>query len=69
MSACVKHFIGNNQEYNRNTVSANIPNRAFMEAYTIPYAAAVDAGVGTAMCSCVRARLSQPISAAAVHSC
>lgn len=48
---CVKHYMGNNQEYNRNTVSANIPVRAAMELYHIPFQAAVDAGVGSAMCS------------------
>jgi beta-glucosidase len=51
ISACVKHFITNNQEYNRDSVSENVPSRAMFELYYQPFAAAVDAGVGSAMCS------------------
>jgi beta-glucosidase len=48
------------QEHNRDSVSANVPQRAAMELYLKPFWAAIDAGVGSAMCSynrCVRARL------------
>lgn len=51
ISACVKHYLDNNQEYNRDSVSENVPTRAQWELYTRPFAAAVDAGVGSAMCS------------------
>lgn len=43
-AACVKHYMGNNQEYDRNSASSNIPNRAAKELYYQPYASAVDAG-------------------------
>lgn len=51
ISANAKHFVCNNQEYNRNSVSENVPQRAFMELYTPGFQAAVDAGVGSIMCS------------------
>jgi beta-glucosidase-like glycosyl hydrolase len=56
ISASVKHFIFNSQEYERqggpNTTSysAAVGERAAFELYTPPYAAAVAAGVGTVMC-------------------
>ena len=36
-------------------MSSNVPDRAAKELYYKPFAAAVDAGVGSAMCSYVRA--------------
>ena len=51
ISACVKHWIFNSHEVNRHTVSSNVPERAGRELYAPPYRAAVDAGVGCAMCS------------------
>ncbi len=51
VSACVKHLLGNNQEMNRGGVDVHMPRRAYMEAYIQPFLAAVDAGVGSAMCS------------------
>ena len=57
VSACVKHFIFNSQELHRGDargspgMSSNVPERAGRELYAPPYAAAVDAGVGTVMCS------------------
>ena len=51
VSACVKHFLGNNQEFNRGGVDVHMPRRAYMEYYIQPFLAAVDAGVGAAMCS------------------
>lgn len=50
VSGCVKHYVFNNQEHNRDSVSANVPQRAAKELYFPPFHAAVDAGVGTAMC-------------------
>jgi len=51
ISACVKHFVFNSQESDRSGQSANVPDRAAKELYYKPFAAAVDAGVGSAMCS------------------
>jgi beta-glucosidase len=51
ITACVKHLLGNNQEYNRGGVNVIMPRRAYMEAYIQPFLAAVDAGVGAAMCA------------------
>lgn len=60
ISASVKHFILNSQEVNRGDargspgMSSNIDERTARELYVPPYAAAVDAGVGTVMCAFVR---------------
>ena len=51
ISACVKHYVFNSQEFDRSGQSANVPLRAAKELYYKPFAAAVDAGVGSAMCS------------------
>ena len=57
ISACVKHWIFNSQEKFRGDapgspgMSSNVGERAARELYVPPYAAAVDAGVGTVMCS------------------
>lgn len=52
VSACVKHYVFNNEETDRSGMSANVPDRAAKELYYKPFLAAVDAGVGSAMCSC-----------------
>eukprot|EP01114_Cavostelium_apophysatum_P010971 TRINITY_DN2512_c0_g1_i1.p1 TRINITY_DN2512_c0_g1~~TRINITY_DN2512_c0_g1_i1.p1 ORF type:complete len:683 (+),score=141.26 TRINITY_DN2512_c0_g1_i1:29-2077(+) len=49
--ACAKHFVDNNQEYNRTLTSANVGERAQWELYYPGFQAAVDAGVGSIMCS------------------
>jgi len=49
--ATVKHFIDNNQEYHRTTVSANIDERTQYEIYYPAFKAAIDAGVCAVMCS------------------
>lgn len=49
--ANAKHFVDNNQETNRRTVSASVPERAQWEIYYPPFQAAVDAGVLSVMCS------------------
>jgi len=49
--ACAKHYVDNNQETNRTTVSENVPQRAQMEIYYPAFEAAVSAGVAAIMCS------------------
>lgn len=49
---CVKHYIMNNQETYRTTVSAEVDERTRMEIYHPPFQAAVDAGAMSIMCSC-----------------
>jgi len=51
VSGCVKHYVFNNEESDRSGMSSNVPDRAAKELYYKPFAAAVDAGVGSAMCS------------------
>ena len=51
ISACVKHWIFNSQETDRSGMSSNVPERVGRELYEAPYKAAVDAGVGSVMCS------------------
>ncbi|ETW82695.1 glycoside hydrolase family 3 protein [Heterobasidion irregulare TC 32-1] len=55
--ACVKHFIGNEQEHFRGgseapqVQSSNIDDKTMHEVYAWPFAEAVAAGVGSVMCS------------------
>jgi beta-glucosidase len=49
--ACAKHYIGNEQELNRDTMSANIDDRTLHELYLWPFADAVRANVASVMCS------------------
>jgi beta-glucosidase len=42
--ACVKHYLVNNQEYQRNFIDVRVDERALQEIYLPPYAAAVQAG-------------------------
>ncbi|TFK46096.1 hypothetical protein OE88DRAFT_1053198 [Heliocybe sulcata] len=62
VQACVKHYIGNEQETQRNpsissdgqtieAVSSNIDDRTIHELYSWPFADAVRAGVSSVMCS------------------
>jgi beta-glucosidase len=51
VSANVKHYVFNNIETDRSGMSANVPDRAAKELYYKGFQAAVDAGVGSAMCS------------------
>ncbi|CAK4030678.1 glycoside hydrolase family 3 [Lecanosticta acicola] len=62
VQACAKHFIGNEQETQRNpdlsptnktieAVSANIDDRTIHELYLWPFANAVRSGVSSVMCS------------------
>jgi beta-glucosidase len=65
VSACVKHWAFNSQEVNRGDargspgMSSNVDERPARELYVPPYAAAVDAGVGTVMCAFVRVNRTQ----------
>ena len=49
--ANAKHWVHNNQEENRDKVSANIDERTRFELYYEPFQGAIDAGVGSFMCS------------------
>lgn len=49
--ACAKHYIGNEQEHNRDTMSSNIADRTLHELYLWPFADSVNAGVASFMCS------------------
>lgn len=48
---CAKHFVDNSQENNRTSVSEVVPRRVQWELYYPAFASAVNAGVGTIMCS------------------
>lgn len=49
--ANAKHFVNNNQEFNRTTVSENVDERTRFEMYYPPFEGAIEAGVGSFMCS------------------
>jgi beta-glucosidase len=47
--ATVKHYVANNQEADRTTVSAEVDERTLRELYLRPFRGAVEAGVGSVM--------------------
>ncbi|KAH3745640.1 glycoside hydrolase superfamily [Pelomyxa schiedti] len=49
--ACAKHYADNNQEENRGTVNVHVDERTQYELYYPQFQAAIDAGVGSIMCS------------------
>jgi beta-glucosidase len=51
IQACAKHFIGNEQELNRETITSNIDDRTMHELYLWPFADAVHSNVASVMCS------------------
>jgi beta-glucosidase len=51
VQAVAKHFIANEQELNRETMSSNVDDRTMHELYLWPFADAVHANVASAMCS------------------
>lgn len=55
VQACAKHYIGNEQELDRTTISADIDDRTMHELYLWPFVDAVRAGVASVMCSYVSA--------------
>jgi len=50
VAACAKHFIGNDQETDRNTSNSVIDERTLREVYMVPFETAVKAGVESVMC-------------------
>ncbi|KAJ5908376.1 hypothetical protein N7495_001058 [Penicillium taxi] len=51
VQACAKHWLGNEQEHNRETMTSNIGDRAAHELYIWPFMNAVKANVASVMCS------------------
>ena len=51
VQACAKHFILNEQELDRETMSSTVDDRTMHELYLWPFAEAVRAGVASVMCS------------------
>ncbi|KAF2674079.1 putative beta-glucosidase L [Microthyrium microscopicum] len=51
VQANAKHYIGNEQEVSRTTVTSNIDDRTMHELYLWPFADAVQANVASVMCS------------------
>ena len=49
--ATAKHYIDNDQEYQRDSESSNIDDRTQHEIYLPPFKSSVQAGVGSVMCS------------------
>jgi beta-glucosidase len=49
VACCVKHFVGNDTELNRMTISSDIDERTLRELYFVPFEAAVAAGVRSVM--------------------
>jgi beta-glucosidase len=52
VAACIKHFVGNDTEFERNTINSVIDERTLRELYLVPFEAAVrDADVQAVMTS------------------
>ena len=51
VAATVKHFMGNESEFERNTISSDIPERALRELYLIPFEMTVKEGQTLAVMS------------------
>ncbi|KAK1758820.1 glycoside hydrolase superfamily [Echria macrotheca] len=51
VQSTVKHFIANEQEQNRETMSSNVDDRSMHELYLWPFAEAVHSNVAAVMCS------------------
>ena len=42
VACCIKHFIGNDTEYERSTISSEIDERTLREVYLLPFEMAVE---------------------------
>jgi beta-glucosidase len=51
VQATAKHFIANEQELNRETMSSNVPDRVLRELYVWPFMDAIHSNVVSIMCS------------------
>jgi beta-glucosidase len=52
VACCIKHFVGNDTEFERNTIDSRIDERTMRELYLVPFEAAVkEAGVLSVMTS------------------
>ena len=51
VQACAKHYIGNEQEQRRDSISSNIADRVMHELYLWPFADSIQANVASVMCS------------------
>ncbi len=51
VGACAKHFVANDVEYRRMTVSSEVDERTLREVYLAPFEAVVEAGVWSLMAS------------------
>ncbi len=49
VACCIKHFVGNDTEFNRLTISSDIDERVLRELYLYPFERAVAAGVRSIM--------------------
>ena len=44
VQACIKHYVVNNQEYQRSTIDVQVDERTLQEIYLPPFKAAVQGG-------------------------
>jgi beta-glucosidase len=51
VQATAKHFIANEQELNRETISSDVPDRVLRELYVWPFMDAIHSNVASIMCS------------------
>ncbi len=49
VACCIKHFVGNDTEYQRGTISSEIDERTLREVYLLPFEMAVEHGVRAVM--------------------
>ena len=49
VACCIKHFVGNDTEYQRGTISSEIDERTLREVYLLPFEIAVENGVQAVM--------------------
>lgn len=49
VACCIKHFVGNDTEYERGTISSEIDERTLREVYLLPFEMAVEGGVRAVM--------------------